>query len=118
MAKHIILSRAMSKRRNTISTYLTSRNWPARFPKRHSHLQDIIAKPIEKSRKDACTWETFNGWFNRYRDHFEKHKPELRNIYNIDETGFVLGDGERAYVIIDKILGSEVGQLALRKDSC
>ena len=109
MAQHLILSRGSHPRRHTISTYIVGINWPARFLQRHSYLKGAIVKPIEKSKKDACTPEVFNAWFKRFHDNINKltPKPEPQNIYNIDETGFILDDGEKAYVIIDKRLESK-----------
>ena len=55
MASHLILNHISDSRRDTISTYLTSINWPAHFRKRHSDLKGLFAKPIEKSRSNVCT---------------------------------------------------------------
>ena len=38
--------------------------------------------------------------------HFEKYQLSPSDIYNIDETRFILGDGEKTYAIIDKRLGT------------
>jgi Tc5 transposase DNA-binding domain/DDE superfamily endonuclease len=102
MARHIILNRMNSSRRNTVSAYLTSINWLARFIKRHPELGSLIVKPIEKPRSDACTREIFKKWFDIFNQHMQQYKPIPANIYNIDETGFVLGDGEKMYAIVDK----------------
>jgi hypothetical protein len=102
MAKHLILSRISDSHRNTISTFLTSHNWPTRFIKRHSHLEAIIADIMDQPWHLACIKETFDKWFSRFHDHFLKYKPDLNDIYNIDETGFVMGESEKVYVIIDR----------------
>jgi hypothetical protein len=102
MAKHLILSRICDSRRNTVSAFLTSHNWPTRFIKRHSHLETVIATTMDRPRHTACTSETFNEWFSRFHDHYSKYKPDLEDIYNIDETGFSMGESEKAYVIIDR----------------
>jgi hypothetical protein len=31
-----------------------------------------------------------------------KYKPDLDDIYNINETEFAMGESEKAYVIIDR----------------
>jgi hypothetical protein len=36
--------------------------------------------------------------------HFEKYQPCASDIYNIDEIGFILGDGEKRYAIVDRRL--------------
>src|SRR5579862_9718638 len=41
MARHLILNRLNNSRRNTISAYLTSHNWPTRFIKRHPYLKGV-----------------------------------------------------------------------------
>jgi hypothetical protein len=50
----------------------------------------------------ACIKETFNQWFSRFHEHYSKYKPDLEDIYNIDKTGFLIGELERVYVIIDR----------------
>jgi hypothetical protein len=49
----------------------------------------------------ACTKETFNQWFSRFYEHYLKYKPDPEDIYNIDKTGFSMGESEKTYVIID-----------------
>jgi Tc5 transposase DNA-binding domain len=94
MAKHLILSRVDSSWRKTISTFLTSRNWPTRFIKRHPNLEAILTKKMDLSRETACTKENFDKWFSVFREHQQKYKPDLADIYNIDETGFSMGESE------------------------
>jgi len=102
MAEHLILSRMDENRRRTISTHILGKNWTTRFVKRYSNLKTIITKPIERSRQLACTPETFNKWFNTFHDHMQKYKPDLEDIYNVDETGFAMGSTARMYGIVDR----------------
>jgi hypothetical protein len=101
MAKELILNRINGSRRNTISTHLTSRNWPARFLKRYPHLKTVVSDKLDKPRHKACTAETFNQWFEVFRSNFRKYMPQSQHIYNIDETGFSMGENSKAYVIVD-----------------
>jgi Tc5 transposase DNA-binding domain len=102
LTQYLILSRIHDTRYNTISANLTSRNWLYRFVKRHPEIETIISKKFEASRLAACTAESFNKWFNIFSEHFHKYKPELSDIYNVDETGFSTEENENAYVIIAK----------------
>ena len=113
MARHLILNRLNNSRCNTISAYLTSHNWSTQFIKRHPYLKGLIVKPIDQSRVSAYTPEIFQQWFDKFQMHFEKYQPSTSDIYNIDETGFVLGDGEKRYAILDKRLG--IGSTAKAK---
>jgi hypothetical protein len=69
-------------------------------------LQTIIARPLEQPRHAACTVETFNKWFEVFHENIEKYKPDIEDIYNVDEAGFVMGKGEKMYVIVDKEIES------------
>src|SRR5438045_2041065 len=107
MAEYIIAIRNNTHRRNTLSTQVLSHNWTYRFIQRHSFLKFILSKPIESRRAKACTCENFEEWFNRYRMTTSTFRFEPSNIYNIDETGFQMGDGERTYVVIDQRVSTE-----------
>jgi Tc5 transposase DNA-binding domain len=102
MAEHLILSCMDENRRRTISTHILGKNWTTRFVKRYSNLKTIITKPIERSRQLACTTESFNKWFNTFRDHMQQYKPDLEDIYNVDETGFAMGSTAWMYSIVDR----------------
>jgi hypothetical protein len=75
----------------------------------------LISEPLEKPCHDACTPDIFNDWFSRYQEHFDRYKPDPHDIYNIDETGFILGEGEKAYIIIDKKRGSSNHRIKAKK---
>ena len=106
MAEYIIQNRGGTAKRDTISDYILGHNWTTRFVKRYQHLQTIIARPLEQFRHAACIAETFNKWFEVFHENMEKYKPDIEDIYNVDETEFVMGKGEKMYVIVDKEVGS------------
>jgi hypothetical protein len=107
MAEYIIAKRNQTVRRQTLSIQILSHNWTSRFVKRHPFLSSIMSKPIEQARNKACTREAFEKWFNLYRKTTTTFKVQQSNIYNIDETGFQMGDSAKSYVIIDKRLGTQ-----------
>jgi hypothetical protein len=43
----------------------------------------------------------FNKWFDVFRPEYLKHKPDPQHIYNIDETGFSMGENQKAYITMD-----------------
>jgi hypothetical protein len=65
-----------------------------------------MSKPIDHARTEGCTREAFEKWFNVYRHALRTHGDALCNIYNMDETGFQMGNGAKSYVVIDKRLGT------------
>ena len=106
-AEYIMAQRNGTYRRETLSTQVLSRTWSCRFVNRHPFLKSIMSRPIEQERTEACTRENFEKWFNVYRDATTTYKVAPCNIYNLDETGFQMGDTARSYVIIDKRLGTK-----------
>jgi hypothetical protein len=65
----------------------------------------LISKTIKQSRNNACTPEGFRAWFHVYQTAIRKYKVRPSDIYNIDETGFHMGDTVRTWVIVDKMQG-------------
>ena len=112
MAEYIVRNRNNSAQRNTISNHILGQNWTTRFVKRYQHLQTIIAQPLEQPRNAACTSKTFIKWFKVFCDNMEQYKPDIEDIYNVDETEFMMRKGEKMYVIVDKEIESTgyVGQ--------
>jgi hypothetical protein len=106
MAEYLIAKRNLTNRRNTLTANHLSHNWPSRFIARHPDLLSIMSKPIDHARTERCTRKAFEKWFKVYRHALRTHRDALSNIYNMDETGFQMGDGAKSYVVVDKCLGT------------
>jgi hypothetical protein len=102
LAEYLIALQDNTHRRDTLSIRILSHDWTYRFVNRHPHLKAMMSRPIELTRINACTREAFEKWFNIYRKMTTTHKAEHYNIYNIDETGFQMGNSARSYIIVDK----------------
>jgi hypothetical protein len=61
MAQHIVFSRSDTGRRESAAVRLLGHNWVQRFIKRHRNLQSIIAKPLKRFRRNACTLENLKA---------------------------------------------------------
>ena len=79
-------------------------DWVPQFISCHKGLKSVVGCRIESKRMDRATTEALNKWF----DVFEKVKTEWKinteNIYNIGETGFLIGRLESTRIIIDSTL--------------
>jgi hypothetical protein len=101
-AEYLIQKRFGDTRRRTLSIQLLSSSWTNHFIKWHPFLKTQVGKPLEQNRAKACTYENLINWFQVFRNTMDTYKPELSNIYNIDETGFQIGRTSRSYVTIGK----------------
>ena len=74
--------------------------WVQRFMQRHPYLQTTLSCMIESARlKDIS--EAVMQWFNTCTQLIEENDIQPGDIYNVDETGNLMGIIERSYVIVD-----------------
>src|SRR3982074_1711719 len=92
-AANDILSRSGSDRR-------VSKSWVHRFMKRLPETFKFeTQKTIEAKRVDAKRLLTIIEWFHKLEGEIREFKVGLSNIYNVDETGFQLGQGKSQKVV-------------------
>ena len=77
------------------------RDWVARFLSRHPELESARRKCIEAARIKDVSVERLTKWFEDLRRVIEEHNIESENIYNMDESGFAIGDVEASQRIIN-----------------
>jgi hypothetical protein len=94
-AANDILSRSGSDRR-------VSKNWVYRFMKRLPETFKFqTQKTIEAKRLDAERLPTIIEWFHKLGGEIQALKVGPKNIYNVDETGFQLGQGKSQKVVTE-----------------
>jgi DDE superfamily endonuclease. len=94
-AANDILSRSCSDRR-------VSKSWVHRFMKRLPETFKFqTQKPIEAKRVDAEKLPTIIEWFHKLGGEIEALKVGPSNIYNVDETGFQLGQGQSQKIVTE-----------------
>ena len=77
------------------------RDWVARFLSRHPHLESARRKLIDAARIKDVSVERLTKWFEDLKKVIETENIEPENIYNMDESGFAIGDVEASQRIID-----------------
>ena len=77
------------------------RDWVTRFIQWHNELSSIHPRSIELARVKDISLERLQRWFNDLHDAIEKYGILPENMYNVDETGFAIGEREASKVIID-----------------
>src|SRR5579859_4618512 len=77
------------------------RDWVARFLSRHPQLESVRRKLIEAARIKDVSPERLTKWFEDLKSVIEKENIKSENIYNMDESGFAIGDVEASQRIIN-----------------
>ena len=75
--------------------------WIPRFLRRHPELASVRARKIEVARIKDTSPEWLKQWFDDLNDAITKFKVRPENIYNMDESGFSIGEVEASRCIIN-----------------
>lgn len=92
----------MLRERDPTHSKPLGRNWVYRFLKRippRNKLNWIVQKPKEKRRIDAENIGMLTTWYDRFEQYIRVHKLGPKQIYNMDETGYQIGQGKPQRVI-------------------
>ncbi len=85
----------------TMPDYKTCKAWLQRFLKRHPELPSDLCQPIDKNKTGAYLDTALKRWFKGYENLVTRYQITQDNVYNVDETGFILGETQRRWAIID-----------------
>jgi hypothetical protein len=77
-------------------------HWTEQFLHRYPQLRSKFVAGLDKERADAQDPEIFHHWFELYRTTVRKYNIKLRNCYNMDEKGVMMGYIGKVKVIISK----------------
>ena len=77
------------------------RDWVSRFLSCHPQLQSARRKCIEAARIKDVSETRLAKWFQDLQNVIDEHNIEPHNLYNMDESGFAIGDVEASQRIIN-----------------
>ena len=76
-------------------------NWVARFLRRHQELDSVTLRGAETLRVKEVTRERLQLWFDDLGKVIAEFNITPENIYNMDESGFVIGEKRPGRCIIN-----------------
>ena len=76
--------------------------WVSRFMARHPKLESTIAEQIDCARVKESTYPILEKWFQDVKSLIDDYDIQLKDIYNMDETGCSIGSIKATRVIIDQ----------------
>ena len=77
------------------------KEWVPRFLRRHSELASIYPRSIDAVRIKDCSPEWLQRWFDDLKKVLAEFNIKPENIYNMDESGFAIGEKEPGRCIIN-----------------
>ena len=77
------------------------KDWVRRFLLRHSELASVRARSIDAVRVKDTSPECLQQWFAELEKVLAEYNIKPENIYNMDESGFAIGEKEAGKVIIN-----------------
>ena len=77
------------------------KDWVRRFLLRHSELASVRARSIDAVRVKDTSPERLQQWFAELEKVLAEYNIKPENIYNMDESGFAIGEKEAGKVIIN-----------------
>ena len=78
-----------------------SKNWIGRFRNRHPEIQSVWARQIDSVRFRAMSLEGTRTWFAAIEGLVLEHQYAPECIYNMDESGFAVGQSETSRVLVN-----------------
>ena len=103
LAEHLRIERVRFASRSSSSSIQLEplgSNWVYRFIKRHSQINTMYARQLEHARYEGATYERVERWFIAIKAKFEEHDYDLSNVWNMDESGFGIGEQQAMKVLI------------------
>jgi len=75
--------------------------WVSRFLRRHPELVSVTPRSIDAVRVKDTSPERLTQWFEDLRQVIEEYDIKQENMYNMDESGFAIGEKEATRCIIN-----------------
>ena len=77
------------------------KSWLDRFRARHPEIQGVWTRKIEGARHKAVGVETVKTWFEAVTELRLQHQYTPDCIYNMDESGFAVGDSQSSRALVN-----------------
>src|SRR5688572_10228625 len=74
-------------------------HWLQRFLKHHPNIRVVKRRARERERKEAVNYANIKAWFDKWIPFLAEHGFAANEIWNMDETGFMIGFGRDQWVV-------------------
>ena len=80
-----------------------SDRWVDRFRTRHPRIKTCFSRTIDTAQSIALDFSTIKSYFTNLEELLYEHKYPPSAIYNVDETGFLIGSTRKSVVLLDQL---------------
>lgn len=104
LAFEIRRSRVPLSTPNPSSTFLPPRpgkQWIRGIYSRHPHIKGAWSRQLESSRYNGTRYPIVEAYFSSLTELFTANTYALEDIYNVDESGFAIGESQTSRVLIN-----------------
>jgi hypothetical protein len=77
------------------------KSWLDRFRIRHPEIKGVWTRKIESARHKALSPEVVKMWFEAVMELRIEHQYAPDRIYNMDESGFAVGDSQLSRALVN-----------------
>lgn len=77
------------------------KSWLSRFRCRYPEIQGIWTRKMEGARHKAMSLETVKTWFEAVTEIRFQHQHLPAHIYNMDESGFAVGESQTSRALVN-----------------
>ena len=93
-------------------------SWFERFKKRHKEIHVVQGRKISSLRVKAATPDQIKEYFHKYDLIVRQHQIPNENIFNYDESGFIMGQGKSSRVAVPSYKNRTYVKSTEGRDSC
>ena len=90
--------------------------WIYRFRKRWPALKGIYTRQIDSSRFKAMNRTSISAYFDAVLDLYRRNKYLPEHIWNMDESGFNVGDSQSSQVLVNRLISTDFKQKGSRQE--
>jgi hypothetical protein len=94
------------------------RNWISRFIKRNPSIKSMIGQKLESTRAKEVTQTKVLEHLERFKMLVDRYNIERADIFNMDETGMVLGENGDSQVLGPSTMDVAVVDAPASRESC
>lgn len=91
-------------------------HWPSRFIKRNPQYKLRLDKSRERKRIDAEHLPTLEDWYRRFQATRIEHQIQDCDLYNYDESGIRIGEGNSEMTIVEDMTKDIVSATSLNRE--
>jgi hypothetical protein len=106
MAEEIRRGRVQLSKVAPSNTRPIGHNWLDRFKARNPEIKGVWTRQLESARFIAANYDGIKRWFDAVTELWLQHQYPPENIYNMDESGFAVGESQSSRALINIREGS------------